>query len=210
MGTIDSNSGTPIITENIAVTLFGKTRRAVLALLYSHADESYYFRQIVRITGIGLGALQRELKILSEAGIIQRTVLGNQVYYQANPECPVFTELKNIVMKTVGISDVLKTALAPATEHIRVAFIFGSLAKGNERSDSDVDIIVIGDINFADVVSMLGHVQDTIGREINPIVYSPGEFRSKLMANNHFLKNIMKSSRYFLIGDEHELARLAG
>lgn len=209
MGTIDPKIGTAMITGTLAINLFGKTRRAVLALLYGHVDERFYFRQIVRLTGIGLGALQRELKNLAEAGIIRKTVLGKQVYYQANPECPVYIELKNMVMKTMGIGHVLQNALAPAADRIKVAFLFGSLVNGNEHSDSDVDVIIVGNITFAEIVTMLGHVQETVRREINPLVYPPGEFQSKLAANHHFLKNILKSPKYFLIGDERELASVA-
>ncbi len=196
-------------SNNITASLFGKTRRAVLALLYSHTDERFYFRQIVRVSGIGLGALQRELANLSNAGIIRKTVIGRQVFYQANPECPIYIELKNLVMKTVGVGDVLKTALMPLEKRINIAFLFGSMVKGNERSDSDIDIVVVGNVNFAEIVSALSQPQETIRREINPLVYPPEELRSKLEANHHFLKNILKEPKFFLIGDERELARLA-
>ena len=181
----------------------------VLALLYSHVDESFYFRQIARITGIGQGAVQRELKNLSEAGIIRRTVRGRQVYYQADPKCPVYAELKSLIIKTVGVGDALKAALTPLTDHITVAFLFGSLARGGERSGSDADVMVVGDVTFAKVVNAFSRVQDKIRREINPLVYPPEEFRSKLAADHHLLKNAVEGPKYFLIGDEHELAKLA-
>ena len=110
------------ITDNLSATLFGKTRRAVLALLYSHADESFYLRQIARTADVGMGAVQREVKKLSKAGIIRRTVRGRHVYYQANPECPIYAELKSLVIKTVGVGDVLRAALVPITDRITVAF----------------------------------------------------------------------------------------
>lgn len=194
--------------DSLSATLFGKTRRAVLALLYSHSDESFYLRQIVRTAGVGLGGVQRELKKLSEAGIIRRKERGRQVYYQANPECPVYAELKNLVIKTVGVGDVLKAALVPLADRVRVAFLFGSLVRGGERSTSDVDVMVVGDVTFAEVVSALGRVQETIQREVNPIVYPPEEFRSKFAADHHFLKKAMEGSKLFLIGDDDELAKL--
>lgn len=207
-GTIVSDMSTIIKTDSLSATLFGKTRRAVLALLYSHVEESFYIRQIARTAGVGLGAVQRELKKLFEAGIIRRTVRGRQVYYQANPECPVYAELKSLVVKTVGVGDVLRAALVPLADRINVAFLFGSMVGGVERSSSDADVMVVGDVTFAEVVSVLGRAQETVRREINPIVYPPEEFRFKLAADHHFLKKVLEGSKFFLIGDEYELAKL--
>ena len=207
-GTIVSDMSTIIKTDSLSATLFGKARRAVLALLYSHVEESFYVRQIARTAGVGLGAVQRELKKLFEAGIIRRTVRGRQVYYQANPECPVYAELKSLVVKTVGVGDVLKAALVPLADRINVAFLFGSMVGGGERSSSDADVMVVGDVTFAEVVSVLGRVQEMLRREINPLVYPPEEFRFKLAADHHFLKQVLEGSKFFLIGDEYELAKL--
>ena len=199
---------TPFKIDSLSATLFGKTRRAVLALLYSHVDELFYFRQIARTAGVGLGAVQRELKKLSEAGIIRRTVRGHQVYYQANPECPVYAELKSLVLKTVGVGDVLRAALVPLADRINVAFLFGSLGRGGERSSSDADVMIVVDVTFAEVVSVLGRAQETVRREINPLVYPPEEVQFKLAADHHFLKQVLECPKSFLIGDEHELAKL--
>lgn len=196
-------------SDTLAASLFGKTRRAVLSLLYSHADEAFYLRQLARVTEVGLGAVQREVKRLSDSGIIRRTVRGRQVYYQANPDCPIFAELKSLMVKTAGVGDVLRTALAPLADRINVAFIHGSYTRGEERRGSDVDIMVVGDVTFAEVVSALGPAQETLGREINPTVYPPAEFRSKLAARHHFLKTVLRGAKVSLIGDERELARLA-
>ncbi len=195
-------------TDSLSATLFGKTRRAVLALLFSHVEEPFYLRQIARTAKVGLGAVQRELKKLSEAGIIRRTIHGRQVYYQANQKCPVYSELKSLVVKTVGVGDVLRTALVPLADRINVAFLFGSLVRGGERSSSDVDIMIVGNVTFAEVVSVLGRVQETVRREINPLVYPPEEFRFKLAADHHFLKKTLEGSKFFLIGDEYELTKL--
>ena len=165
-------------TESLFRTLFGKTRRAVLSLLYSEVDDAFYVRQIVRAASVGLGAVQRELKQLSDAGMIQRIVRGHQVYYQANPRCPVFAELRSIVAKTIGIGAVLKAALAPLADRIDLAVIYGSIARSEEHRESDVDVLVVGKVTFAEVVSSISEAQKTIGREINPTVYPPSEFRS--------------------------------
>jgi len=196
-------------TDNLSRTLFGKTRRAVLSLLYSQVDDAFYLRQIVRAAGVGLGAVQRELKQLSDAGIIQRIVRGRQVYYQANPQCPVFPELKALVMKTVGIAAVIQAALAPLADRIRIAAIYGSIARSEEYRGSDVDLLIVGEATFAEIVSALHQAQSTINREINPTVYPPAEFRSKVAAGHHFLNAVLKEPVLFLVGDKRELARLA-
>ena len=208
-GTIVLRMETLLQNNNLSATLFGKTRRAVLSLLYSHTDESFYLREIARVAAVGLGAVQREVKHLSDSGIINRTVRGNQVYYQANPHCPIFQELKNLVIKTAGVGDVLRAALAPLAARIGVALIYGSLARGKESRASDVDLLVVGHVTFSEVASALGEAQDTLGREINPTVYPPNEFRSKLREGHHFLTSVSKEPRIFLIGGEHELERLA-
>lgn len=208
-GTIVPIMSTKLHHEHLSGTLFGKTRRAVLSLLYSHVDDAFYLRQIARAAGVGLGAVQRELKLLSEAGIIQRIVRGRQVYYQANPRCPVFEELKKMITKMVGVGATLKAALALLTDRIDVAFIYGSVARNNEHRGSDVDVLVVGKVTFSEIVSSLQEAQQTIGREINPTVYPLEEFRSKLAEGHHFLNAVLKGPMLFLIGDKHELARLA-
>jgi len=196
-------------TDNLSRTLFSKTRRAVLSLLYSHVDDAYYLRQIVRAAGVGLGTVQRELKQLSDAGIIRRIVRGHQVYYQANSQCPVFAEVKNLVVKTVGVGAALQAALTPLGDRIDVAFIYGSIARSEEQRNSDVDVLIVGKVTFAEIVSSLNEAQKTIGREINPTVYPPAEFRSKLAAGHHFLSSVLRGPMFFLIGDKRELTRLA-
>jgi len=208
-GTIVPEMSTAPYKEDISQTLFGKTRRAVLSLLYSHVDEAFYLRQIVRVAGVGLGAVQRELKLLSDAEIIQRIVRGRQVYYQANPQCPVFEELKALVIKTVGIAAIVQAALAPLADRIRIAGIYGSIARSEEHRGSDVDLLVVGKVTFAEIVSALDQAQKTINREINPTVYPVDEFQSKLSAGHHFLSTIVEKPIFFLFGDKRELARLA-
>ncbi len=193
----------------IASALFSKNRQAILALLFSHPDEQFYLRRIVRACGGGVGAVQRELKQLAEAGIIRRTVRDRQVYFQADPACPVFEELKSLVVKTVGVADVLRAALAPLGERIVVAFIFGSVARAQQQRASDVDLLVVGQIAFPEVVAALATAQEHLDREVNPAVYSPEEFQAKAAAGHHFLATVLKKPKVFLIGDQDELARLA-
>lgn len=196
-------------TNKLSEILFGKTRQAVLSLLYGHADESFYLRQIVRVAGGGMGAVQRQINTLVDAGLVTRMHKGKQIYYQANASSPVFGELKSIIIKTSGVGDILKIALATMDQEIDCAFIYGSIARGNEKAASDVDVFIIGRVAFTDVVAALSPAQDTLGREINPTVYPAYEFREKIAKKNHFIKSIMAGEKIYLIGDEHELKKLA-
>jgi len=195
--------------DHLTEILFGKTRRAILSVVYGHVDETFYLRQLVRVVGSGMGAVQRELKSLTEAGIIRRIEKGKQTYYQANPQCAVFTELKSLIMKTAGMGDALKIALAHLADHIQTAFIYGSIARGFENKGSDVDIFIVGEVTFAEVVEALSPVQQTLNREINPTVYPVDEFRAKQKAGHHFIKSVLEGNKLFLIGDEHDLAKMA-
>ena len=197
------------ITNKLSEIMFGKTRQAVLSLLYGHADESFYLRQIVRVAGGGMGAVQRQVNSLVDAGLVTRTSKGKQIYYQANSKSPVFGELKSIIIKTAGIGDILKIALTPIAQEIDCAFIDGSIARGSEKADSDVDVFVVGRVTFLDVVAALNKAQEILGREVNPTVYPAREFREKLAKKNHFIKSIMTGEKIYLIGDEHELKKLA-
>lgn len=198
-----------IFTDPLAAVLFSKNRQAVLRLLYGHPDEEFYLREIVRAAGGGMGAIQRELRELSAAGILRRVAHGRQVYFQANHDCPVFEELRGMVLKTAGAAAVLRGALGPLGEAVQLAFVFGSVAAGNERQASDLDLFVVGTASFADVVGALSTAQAQLRREINPAVYPPGEFRSKLAAGHHFLRTVLAGAKAFVIGGKHELANLA-
>jgi len=188
--------------------LFGRTRSALLALLYGRAEQTFYLRQLDRELGVGYGSLQRELKHLSDMGLIVRSAQGNQVLYRANTQSPIFSELKGLIAKTVGIRETLVSALATLESKIKVAFIYGSVARQRELANSDVDLMVVGSASFSEVVSALGPAQKAVGREINPSVFSVPEFRTKSAAGNHFLRTVMSEKKIFVIGAQHELAKL--
>ena len=209
-GTIVTDMNTSTGNNNLSSILFGKARRAVLSLLYGHADESFYLRQVVRMTGAGLGPVQRELKQLTDTGIIRRFVQGRQVYFQANPDSPIFNELKSLITKTAGVAEILQSALAPLNERVKIALIYGSVARGEENQRSDIDLMVVGDVTFADVVKALHSAQERLGREVNPTVYPLEEFRSRVSEGHYFIQNVLSGPKIFVIGDEHELKRLAG
>jgi uncharacterized protein len=199
--------GTPL--DHPATVLFGKTRRAVLSLLYGHPRQEFYLREIARISGTGLGAAQREMGQLTAAGIVVRRASGRQVYFQANPKAPIFADLRNIVTKTFGVADFLRSALDGLAGRIRVAFVYGSVARGQEDESSDVDVMVIGDATFSEIVSALAPCQEKLGREINPTVYPVQEFRSRLSQDHPFLREVLRQTKLFLIGNRRELSRLA-
>lgn len=208
--TIVTNMKIATGNKNLLSILFTKTRRAVLSLLYGHADESFYLRQIVRITGSGLGPVQRELKQLTDIGIIRRFEQGHQVYFQANPDSPIFSELKSLITKTAGVTETLKSALTPIADHIIIALVYGSIAKGEENHRSDVDLLIVGDVAFTEVVKALRSAQETLGREINPTVYPVDEFHSRIAENHYFTRDILDGPKMFVVGDGHELKQLAG
>jgi predicted nucleotidyltransferase len=190
--------------DSIGSVLFGKTRRAILSLFFSDTDSSFYVRQIVRAVGIGHGTVQRELRLLNRVGILKRLVNGNQVFYQANGECPIFKELKAIITKTAGVSEVIREALMPACEVINAAFIFGSYASSKENRGSDVDVMIIGDISFSRSVELLKGAQKKFGREINPVVMSKEELDDKVRNKHYFIRDVLSKPLIFLIGDKHE------
>ncbi len=189
--------------------LFGKTRQAVLALLYGRADSSFYTKQVLDAVKIGRGTVQRELKNLTDTGIIIREVQGRQVYYRANAQCPIFNELKSIVRKTFGVADVIRQSLETVADKIRIAFIFGSVARSTDDRKSDMDVMVVGAISFGDIVTLLSPAEEKLGREVTPVVYPVAEFKQKVKEDHYFVKTVLEGEKIFLIGDEGELRRLA-
>ena len=193
-------------SSTLSNTLFGRTRGAVLSILYGHVGESFYLRQLARDTEIALGPVQREIRQLVDSGLVARKIVGAQTLYSANQQSPVFAEIKNLVAKTVGMHDVLYEALDPLRKKINLAFVYGSVARSGEAEHSDVDLMVVGKVDFSAVVSKLADAQRTLNREINPTVYSVKEFRGKVRGN--FLKNVLAEKKLFIIGDENVLREL--
>ena len=201
--------GTQAQDKNIASALFGTVRQRVLALLFGHPEESFYVREITRIVDAGHGVVQRELKQLAETELIIRTQRGRQVYYRANRDCPIFSELRSIILKTVGLADVLREALTPLRDQIEVAFVYGSIAEGTDRSASDVDLMIIGEVGLREISQVLPDVHTTLGREVNAVTMTPKELADRVAQSEHFITTVLQSPKIFLIGDENELNRLA-
>lgn len=199
----------PKTHQSLADVLLPEYRRRVLALLLQQPDQALHGREIARRTGLPAGTVTRELTRLAEVGLLQREKRGNQQVYSADTHCPIFEEMASILRKTSGLADVLRQALAPDTAHIRVAFVFGSVAQGRATAGSDIDVMIIGELGFAQAVERLYPTQSELGREVNPKVFSVEEFAHQAQADA-FLRNVLGKPKIFLIGEERDLAELAG
>ncbi len=183
-------------------------RRQVLSLLLLHPERKLHVREIARLTRTAPGTLNKELTRLHEAGLLNRERVGNQVQYSANRSHQIYPELAAILRKTVGLANVLIEALAPLARDVKVAFVFGSIARGNETAGSDVDLLIVGGLDFGSVVEALHPTQQQLGREINPKVFSVREWRAKLRSKDSFVREILAQPKIFLIGDDDELTEL--
>ncbi len=190
--------------------LFPGYRRRVLGLLLLHPDEALHGREIARRTGLPSGTITRELTRLAEAGLLSRVPRGNQVLYSANRTSPIFEELASILRKTSGLADVLAEALSTAMGAIAVAFVYGSMARGEEVAGSDVDLMVVGDASFRSIVTSLHAAQVTLGREINAKVFRAGEWRERVAARDPFVADVLARPKIFVMGTADELAELGG
>jgi predicted nucleotidyltransferase len=197
-----------MMQQSLAAVLFPGYRRRVLGLLLLRPDESFHGREIARLTGLPAGTITRELRRLAEAGLLERESRGNQVLYRANRASPVFEEVAGILRKTSGLADELARALSPLVADIQVAFVFGSMAHGTQQRGSDVDLIVVGGVDFGRVVDILYPVQKSLGREINPKVFAQNEWRAKVKAKNAFIIDVLSKPKIFLVGGEDELASI--
>ena len=206
MGTTVTNSRTGP-GDRIAEALFGQTKRRVLALLFGRPESAFYLREIARETGSGTGAVQRELAQLVAAGLVRRSRQGQHVYFSADPASPVYGEMRSLLAKTAGIADVLRTGLAqlPRRAKILVAFIYGSVAAGQHTSASDIDLMVIGRVELADLLPALRPIQERLGREVNPTVYRPEE----LAEPSSFVRRVLDGPKIMLVGTEDDIANLA-
>lgn len=189
--------------------LLGQTRSAVLATLLLRPETSLHVRELARITGASPGSLHRELRSLTELGLLTRQEVGRQVHYRANRDSPVFAELSGLLRKTSGLADVLRAALAPLAGHVALAFVYGSIASGKDRALSDVDVMVLGDAGFAELVRVLAPAQATLGREVNVTPMTPTDFARKLAGGDGFAASVMRGEKIWLMGNDDDLGKLA-
>ena len=184
--------------------LLGDTRTSVLGALLLRPEVRLHVRELARVTGISPGTLHRELSALVALDVLTRSAEGRQVYYAVNRACPVFEELAGLLRKTAGLVDVLRDALIPYRDRIQAAFVYGSLAAGTESARSDVDLMIIGDTGFAEIVKALSPTQKILRREVNPTVMKLSDFRRKRKERDGFVTTLWKSPKLWVIGDADE------
>ena len=202
MGISSSNQ----TSGNLADALFPKGRQRVLAVLFGNPRRSFYANEVIALAQSGTGAVQRELLSLSEAGLLTVSKQGNQKHYQANADAPVFAELRSLVLKTMGLTDVLRVALTPLGSQIDLAFVYGSVAKQQDTAHSDIDVMIVSpSLGYADVFGALESAAATLGRKVNPTLYSPAEIAKRISQDNAFVTRVLQQPKIWLIGNEEQL-----
>lgn len=210
LGMIKPNMGIstipPIQNASLADALFPKVRQRVLAVLFGNPARSFYANEVIALAGSGSGAVQRELAALSQAGLLTVSRQGNQKHYQANAASPVFAELRGLVLKTSGLVDVLRTALLPLAPQIRAAFVFGSVASRQDTARSDIDVLVVSaSLGYGELFGALETATTTLGRTVNPTLYTPDDFAQRRAEGNAFATRLLDQPKLWLIGSDEVL-----
>jgi len=190
--------------------LFPKTRQAILAATFGEPHRWWYMRELAGHLRLTPSSLQRELASLVRGGILLQKRGGKHVYFKAAAESPIFPELQGLILKTVGLADVIRGVLRPLADRIQWAFIYGSVARSEEHAASDVDLMIIGHVGLADVSSPLRKAERRLNRSVNPIAYTADEFAAKVKSNHHFITTVMRSKKLFILGDPREFGRTFG
>lgn len=197
----------PDRTIGLADALFTKVQQRVLGVLFGNPGRSFYANEMIALAGSGTGAVQRELARLAAAGLVTVSRVGNQKHYQANPEAPVYEELRGLVLKTSGLADVLRVALAPLAAQISAAFVYGSVAKRQDTAASDIDLMIVSDsLTYADLFAAVEKAAAQLGRPINPTVYPRQELARRIEQDNAFVKRVLAQPKLWLIGEDNDLA----
>jgi predicted nucleotidyltransferase len=192
---------------SLADALFAKAQQRVLGVLFGNPSRSFYANEIIALADSGTGAVQRELARLEASGLVTVTRVGRQKHYQANARAPVFEELRTLVLKTSGLAEVLRIALGPMSERIRAAFVYGSIARGEDTASSDIDLMVVGEgLTYADLFSALESASARLGRKVAPTIYAPKELTKRVRQDNAFVTRVLEQPKIWLIGDENDLA----
>ncbi|MEX2147645.1 MAG: nucleotidyltransferase domain-containing protein [Candidatus Rokuibacteriota bacterium] len=187
--------------------LFAKVQQRVLAVLFGNPRRSFYANEVIGLARSGTGAVQRELGRLEASGLVTGTRVGKQKHYQANAASPVFEELRALVLKTFALADVLRAALAPVSKSIRAAFVYGSIAKGEDTAASDIDLMVVSDrLTYADLFGVLEEASGQLGRKVAPTIYSVKELSERMKQDNVFVTRVLAQPKVWLIGDDSDLA----
>jgi len=195
--------------SNLSNALFSKTRQGVLAATYGQPERRWYLSELANWIGTAPSSLQRELKSLSQTGILKTVREGNRTYFQAETDSPIFNPLKELVAQTLGVIPALQEDFYQFDNRLECAFIYGSVARGEEKSTSDVDLLIIGSIGLAELAPTLRRLEKKFNREFNATCFAPEEFKGKVRGANHFLTAVLKEEKIFIRGDDNELDRLA-
>jgi predicted nucleotidyltransferase len=188
----------------MAGTLFSATQQRVLGLLFGQSERSFFATELIGLTGSGSGAVQRELQRLAESGLVTVTRKGNQKHYQANRNAPIFEELRGIALKVFGPAEALRAALAPLAKRIQSAWLYGSVAKGTDRAQSDLDVLIVADdLTLEEVYAALRSAEKRLGRAVSPTLYTRKEFERRRVAKNPFLSKVLAGERILLVGEDH-------
>lgn len=191
---------------SVADALFTTTQQRVLALLFGQPRRSFFTKELIDLAGGGSGAVQRELGRLQQSGLVVQTRIGNQKHYQANPDAPVFAELRSIVGKLLGPAEILREALAPIADRLQLGLLYGSVAAGRDTAHSDFDILLVsGQLTLEQVYAALAPAEERLGRPVNPTLYTPAEFDQRLAQRNPFLLKLLSGETLTLAGDKDDL-----
>jgi predicted nucleotidyltransferase len=195
------------VSSGLADALFSRVQQRVLGLLFGQPNRRFQSAELIRLAHSGTGAVHRQLSRLADAGWVTVNHTGNQKHYQANRDCPAFAELSGLIVKTVGVLEPLRQALAPRVKQIRGAFVYGSVAKGTDKAGSDLDLMVISDrLGYQDLFEVLQPAERVLARPVNPNVMSLAEWRSKRAKKDSFASRIAAQPRLFVIGSDDDLA----
>jgi predicted nucleotidyltransferase len=191
---------------SLADALFSTVQQRVLGLLFGQPDRSYYTGELIQLVDAGSGSVQREIARLANSGLITMRRVGAQKHYQANPDSPLFDELRSITRKTIGLTDPLRVALTPLTKQISAAFVYGSVAKRRDAAASDIDLMVLSDsLSYSEVFGALEPATEQLGRTVNPTVYSAAEWSKRMRNANAFALRVMAQPKLWIIGCENDL-----
>jgi len=200
--------GTNRLPSNLSGALFSRVQSRVLGIIFGQPDQEFQLTEIISKAGSGRGAVQRELEKLTEVGIVAKAAYGNRKLYHANRESPVFNELHQLVLKTVGVVDPLREALTPYRQFITSAFVYGAIAKGKDTARSDIDVMIIGGLVYSEVFAALQQAEKHLARPVNPNLMTTSDWGRKVKARSSFVTEILDQPKLFVFGNEDELRSL--
>ena len=196
-------SGPGATSTGLADALFTTTQQRLLTLLFGQPGRSFFASELIRLTGSGSGAVQRELKRFASSGLVSVTLIGRQKHYQANPDCPVFEEMSGIVRKTLALAEPIRRALETLIDRVELALVYGSVVEGTDTAGSDIDLLLVADgVMLEELYEALSPVETRLARRISPTLYTSREFEERRAAGNPFLTNVLAGEHIILLGGE--------